>query len=422
MAATTVREGLKLLRKTDFARLFTAYLITYTGSAMAPIAMAFGVLDLTGSTRDSAFVIAAPIVAQIVILLVGGALADRTSRQKIMVRAEFLAAGSQFLIAALFLSGQATVPALAALMLVNGIAIAFFAPSTIGFITQVVDRSELQAANSLLGAARSSAVMAGAALAGVLVAAFGAGIAIAIDAASFAVSAALILSIKAKDQVKGESVNLVEDLRLGWREFISHQWLWAIVLQFSVIVAAFEAVYGLLGPAITRDQMGGAMDWGFIAACSGFGTVIGGLVAMRLNVERPMLVATFLCFFFSGTALTLSIPAHVVVVAVAAFISGMAGQMFGVLWYTTLQTEVPASMLSRVSAYDHLGSIALAPLGLLIGGVLYETIGGTQTMLIAAAAVIVPTILVLLVPGVRNLRVSTIESGADANPVEHFSN
>jgi predicted MFS family arabinose efflux permease len=404
LPSPSIRQGLRLLRKPDFARLFLAYLITYSGSAMTPIAMAFGVLELTGSTRDSAYVIAAPIVAQIAILLVGGVLADRTSRQRIMIFAESLAAVSQFAIAALFIFGFATVPLLAALMLVNGVAIALFTPAVTGFITQVVERHELQAANSLLGAARSSAFMAGAALAGVLVALFGAGITIAIDAATFAVSATFLVGITARHQDKAEVVSMLEDLRLGWREFVSHQWLWVIVLQFSIMVAAFEAVYGLLGPAIAKLHMNGPIDWGIIAASSGFGTVVGGLVAMRLNVQRPMLFATCCCFFMAPTSLTLAALAPVYVVAVGAFTAGVAGQIFAVLWYTTLQTRVASTMLSRVSAYDHLGSIALAPLGLVIGGILFEAIGPTPTMLIAAGAIILPTICVLLVRDVRTLR------------------
>ena len=91
MAGNSIRDGLKLLSNRNFAKRFAAYLITYTGTAMAPIAMAFGVLDLTGSTSDSAFVIAAPIAAQVVIILLGGTLADRWSRQKLMVSAESLA-------------------------------------------------------------------------------------------------------------------------------------------------------------------------------------------------------------------------------------------------------------------------------------------------------------------------------------------
>ena len=96
MSETGIRGGFRLLRQPDFLRLFISYVITYTGNAMAPIAMAFGVLELTGSTIDSSIVIAAPIAAQIVILLLGGALADRSSRQRIMVAAEVVAdAGEQ---------------------------------------------------------------------------------------------------------------------------------------------------------------------------------------------------------------------------------------------------------------------------------------------------------------------------------------
>ena len=103
-------------------------------------------------------------------------------------------------------------------------------------------------------------------------------------------------------------MQLTQDLKEGWQEFISHQWLWAIVLQFSLLVASFDAVFGLLGPAITKLHMNGSVDWGIIAAGSGFGTVVGGIVALRLNVKRPMLVATLCCFLFSGLPLTLSVP------------------------------------------------------------------------------------------------------------------
>lgn len=393
-----------MLRNRNFARLFTAYLITYSGSAMAPIAIAFGVLDLTGSTKDAAFVIAAPIVAQIAIILIGGTLADRTSRQKLMVGGECLASVAQYAIAALFLTGHASVPALAALMLVNGIAMAFYSPAQTGFIPQVVEPHELQAANSLLGAARSGAFMMGAAMAGVLVAFVGAGITIAIDAASFALSAFLVAGILPKQQAETEQSSLFDDLRKGWKEFISHQWLWTIVIQFSIMVASFEAVFGLLGPAVARDRMGGPIDWGIIVAFDGLGTVLGGLIAMVLAIKRPMLFAVLCCFFFAGVPLTMAFSLPLWAICIGAFMAGISGQLFAVFWYTTLQKEIPPEMLSRVSAYDHMGSIVLAPLGVVIGGYLYEEIGMQPTLLIAVAAVFIPTALVLLVPGVRQLR------------------
>jgi hypothetical protein len=82
-------------------------------------------------------------------------------------------------------------------------------------------------------------------------------------------------------------------------------------------------------------------------------------------------------------------------------VHGLASQLFSVLWYTTLQKKVPGHMLSRVSAYDHLGSIALAPMGIVVGGYLFEALGFRLTLIIAALAIVVPTALVLCVRDVR---------------------
>ncbi len=127
---------------------------------------------------------------------------------------------------------------------------------------------------------------------------------------------------------------------------------------------------------------------------------------MQLKIARPMFFATFLVFSFSLVPLTLSVPLEVWMICVAAFTSGLFGQIFGVLWYTTLQKVVPHHMLSRVSAYDHLGSIGLAPLGIVAGGILVEVIGARYTLWLAASLIIIPTILVLLVKDVRQLRVT----------------
>jgi MFS family permease len=173
-----------LLRQRDFARLFAAYLITHSGSAMAPIALAFGVLERTGSTREAAWVVAAPVAAQILILMLGGALADRTSRQRILVRADVVSALSQASVATAFLTGTAGLPLLVVLMFVNGSALAFHQPAAVGFIPQVVAPADIQAANALLATARSAALMVGAAVAGLLVGAVGPGPTLAIDAES----------------------------------------------------------------------------------------------------------------------------------------------------------------------------------------------------------------------------------------------
>jgi len=392
------------LRNPDVARLFVAYLLSYTGSAMAPIAMAFGVLELTGSTRDAAIVIAAPTMASIAVLLVGGALADRLSRQKIMATADTLAMLAQLTMAALFISGNATVPLLTGLMLVNGVAIALNAPAATGLIVQLVDKSQLQTTNALLGMARHGAVAGGAALGGLLVALYGAGITLAIDGLSFGLSALLVLSLKPKPQRPLAAASMVQDLVLGWKEFTRHRWLWVIVLQFSLVVAGLEAVFGLLGPAVAREQMNGAADWGIIAGVFGLGMIIGGLLGVVIRPRYPIRFGSLWVFSFSLVPLALALALPVYAVAICALLAGIGGQIFSTLWNTTLQQRIPVELLSRVSAYDHLGSIALAPLGILLAGFLFEFIGSRDTLLLAAAVIIVPTAVVLLVADVRQMQ------------------
>ncbi|NOX52358.1 MAG: MFS transporter [Gammaproteobacteria bacterium] len=391
------RAGFSLMRDPNINRLFIAYLVSYSGTAMAPIAMAFGVLELTGSTSDAAIVIAAPTLAAIVVLLFGGVLADRTSRQKIIYWSELLAMAAQACLAALFIFDLASIPLLTLFMLINGIALALHAPAATGLIILLVDKKDLQATNALLGSARNGAIAGGAALGGILVAAVGAGWTLAIDAVSFGLSAILVISLRPNPQIQPKAASVLADLRLGWNEFTSHTWLWVIVAQFSLIVAVGQSVFGLIGPAVTRDYMGGATHWGFIASAFGLGTLAGGILAMRIKPKYPMRFATFCVFFFSGVSLTLALLLPVHVIAAAAFISGFTGQIFAVLWYTTLQMKIPGHMLSRVSAYDHLGSIVLAPLGIVAAGLLYESLGFQTTLLIAAAIIIVPTIIVLCV-------------------------
>ncbi len=371
---------------------------------MAPIAMAFGVLHLTGSARATGVVVASQTGAQVVGLMFGGVVADRVSRQRVMIAADLVAMTSQATIAIVFITGHATVPLLAALMVCNGLALAFHNPAFVGFIPQVVKPDKLQSANALLGTARSGALAMGAACAGVSVALFGSGPTIAVDALGFGVAALLISRIAAPSLSTARSTTMLQDLASGWMEFVSHRWLWVIVAQFSLVVAASASVYGLIGPIVANQSMGGSPDWGFITAAFGIGTLCGGFIALRINVVRTMRVATICVFAYAMPALLLASTTTVWPIAAATFVHGVCGQIFGVLWYTTLHRKIPHDALSRVSAYDSLGSIALAPLGIVVAGFLLESLGARTTLLIVAVLVVVPTALALLVPDVRRMR------------------
>jgi predicted MFS family arabinose efflux permease len=289
-------------------------------------------------------------------------------------------------------------------MAVNGVALALHWPAAVGLVPQVVPPDRLQPANGLLSLAQSGAMGLGAACAGLLVATLGGAWAIAIDAGTFAVSAALVAGLYASEQQRTVPASLFQDLRDGWTEFTSHRWLWAIVLQWTVMLAAWQGSMAVVGPVVAKRLLGGPTDWGWIAGSLGAGLLAGGVLALRVRVERPMLVATLCVFLYAVPVLLLSIPAPVPMIAAGAFLAGMGGQIFGVLWFTALQTHVAPEALSRVSAYDILGSIALVPLGEAVAGPVLEAIGTGPTLWAAAALIVIPTGLVLLVPEVRTLR------------------
>src|SRR5262249_47745562 len=153
-----------------------------------------------------------------------------------MVTGDLAAAAAQGTIALLLALGLASVPALFVLEIVIGTALALHQPAAVGLVPLVVDREKLHSANALLAIAQSTAVGLGAAVAGVAAARLGARTALAIDAATFVVSAILVARVRERAQERGTpGQSLLAELRDGWNEFTSHRWLWTIVLQFTVM-------------------------------------------------------------------------------------------------------------------------------------------------------------------------------------------
>ncbi|HSO01225.1 MAG TPA: MFS transporter, partial [Gaiellaceae bacterium] len=228
-----MRRSAAPLREREFRLLFAGRTTSVVGSAIAPVALAFAVIDLTGSKTDLGLILACREIPLLLFLLAGGIWADRLPRNKVMMSANVVSAFAQGSIAALLIAGHAEVWHLAALAALNGGASAFFFPASAGVIPQTVPAPILQQANALLALAMNSAMIGGAAAAGFLVAAFGPGWAIAVDAGTYLVGAAFIALMRVPAVAPDERSGFLTDLAVGWQEFRSRTWLWVIVLQFS---------------------------------------------------------------------------------------------------------------------------------------------------------------------------------------------
>ncbi|HEY5477614.1 MAG TPA: hypothetical protein VIK11_12965 [Tepidiformaceae bacterium] len=169
-------------------------------------------------------------------------------------------------------------------------------------------------------------------------------------------------------------------------------------------MAAFYGCFMVLGPITAEREMDGAHSWALIVGSQSVGLLVGSLLMLRWHASRPILVATLMTFLFVPPIALLALGLGAWPVAVAAFVGGIAGEVFSVYWYTALHEHVAPEALSRVSAYDALGSLALSPLGVVVAGPLADGIGVHATLWIGAAVGLASTVAVLFVPEVRSLR------------------
>jgi MFS family permease len=403
-----VSDALAPLRAREFRFLFAGRTISFAGSAMAPVALAFAVLELTGSKTDLGLVLAARSIPQIGFLLVGGVWADRLSRHRVMVASNLVSGAAQAAVAVLLLTGAAEVWHLAVFAAVNGFASAFFFPASQGVVPQTVPAESLQSANSLLRLGLNATAITGAAVGGLLVAATSPGAAIAVDAGTYALAALFLGRMRLPAALRVAGSRFLGELRDGWREFRSRTWLWVIVVQFAFVNAAWLGAMSVLGPVVADEELGGAAAWGAILACQSAGLVVGGLVLLRLRPRRILLAATLGMLLTVPVLVALAVPLPVVVVAACAFVAGLGIEAVGVLWDTTMQQEIPAEKLSRVYSYDALGSFVLIPIGLAVAGPVADLLGTTETLLLAAGLNLATTLAVLTVRDVRTLHRRTV--------------
>src|SRR6478672_6513603 len=406
-----------VLRDRRFLRLAAARTISTLGSGFGRVALAFAILSLPGaSAARLSLVLAVQALPALVFILAAGVVGDRFSRYRLMVGAELLAAVAWASLAAMQLTGWAPLPAVLVAAALSGLASALLMPALSGVLPEFVAAERLQAANAVLRVGQNVAMVLGLALSGVVAAVFGPGWALAANAVSFLLSAVLIAGMKLPSRAPlGGSA--LSDLRHGWREFSSRQWLWVVVVQGAFVLAAMMATVGVLGPLQAREQLGGARGWAVLVAAQAAGSILGAVVATRVRARRPILATVLVTLVSALPMASLGLGAPLWVSAGAMFLCGVAADVCAVLWVSTIQREVPMEAMSRVSAYDLFGSLAFAPLGLLVAGPLATAIEAAHALQLCAGIVVVATLVALCSPSVRRLTLTEPVAQPAAQPV-----
>ncbi len=398
--------SLAVLREREFALLFWARAISLFGGSLAPVAVAFAIIDLTGSATDLGLVLAAHSVPQVVFMLIGGVVADRLPRHQVMVASDVARGLAQIVLAALLFTGAAEVWMFAAVSAVNGTASAFFFPASQGIVPQIVSPERLQEANALQRLTQSMTNIAGAAIGGVLVALIGSSASIAIDGVTFLIGAVL-LAVMRVPQLPIKAQRFLTDLGEGWKEFTARTWLWTIVVAFGVLNAFWVGGMFVLGPLVANRDLGGAAAWGVVLAGLAAGFFAGGLLSLYYKPQHPLRVGMLAMLLVALPLLALALEMPLVVVVLSATVAGLGTEIFGTNWVVTMQTHIPGDVLGRVTAYDALGSFLLMPIGFAAIGPLADQIGIDEALCTCVVAIATSTVATLLVPSVWTLRRSS---------------
>ena len=420
------------LARPAFRWLLAARTTSVLGNAVAPIALAFAVLDLTGSAADLGLVVAARSVANVAVLLLGGVVADRLPRDVVLVGTSLAAAATQGVVAALVLTGSATIPSLVVLSVLNGAVAAVSLPAAAALVPETVPVEQLRPANALLRLGLNGGSIVGASAGAAVVAVVGPGWGLAVDAAGFALAALLFTRLRLPRGARGDAAaaaaagpgsgsesgsgpesgsapaasapSVLADLREGWQEFRSRSWVWIVVVQFAVLNAAFVGATTVLGPLVA-DQSFGRAAWGLVVAAQAVGLAVGAVVALRWRPRRALGVGVALMAVTAVPVAALGLAPALPVLLVAFGLGGVALEVFAIAWDQSLQTRVPREALSRVYSYDMVGSFVAVPLGEVLVGPAAHVFGTAPTLVACAAVIVVATAAAVSTRSVRQLTV-----------------
>lgn len=393
---TPVRQ----LLKGRFGWFFAGRTVDLAGSSMTTTALSLAVLQASGRAGDLGVVLAANLVPTLVLLLVGGAVADRMSRRTVLISANLCSGALMAALATVLITHRYSLVAVALLSFGTGVVGAFTSPALRGIVPELVDGEGLQRANALLASSRNSVRLLGPVLASVLVSTAGGGWALAVDALSFWLAALAFTRVPGATRPPAVRQPLWRDLLDGWSVFRSLRWVVVMTVGFALGNAFNVGPLNVLGPQVVSGR-DGAVGWGVVQAARAAGLLAMSLVAVRLVLRRPLRAGRLWGALAGLPLLALGLSGSAWVVAPVAFVGGLGFSLAAITWESTLQMSVPSESLSRVTAYDDLLSFLAIPLSQLAVGPLAQVYGARAVCTACGIGYVVASLFPLLNRHVR---------------------
>ncbi|WP_210650025.1 MFS transporter [Nocardioides sp. SYSU D00065] len=377
-----------------FRYFFIGQVVNRVGSSMAGVALAFAVLDIEDSASALGWVVAASSVPTVVFMLLGGAIADRLPRAVVLRGCNLVQGVAQAATAGLVISGYAEIWHLVVLQAVAGTVFAVSYPAFLGMVPILLPVEERQPAFLLIGQATSAVGILGPAVSGLLVATAGPGLALAVDAATYLVAAALLVLVRLPpgDRSKAKP-SVIGDFVAGWAFARELGWVIPAASAALVFNALVSGAIDVLGPVIADDTIG-SEGWGLARSAQAVGVFVAAFFLAKVTVTAPMKTIMVAFVVWCVPMLVLGTRVEVWLLAASFVVAGAALSLLDLSWNLLVQEKVPEAMLSRIMAIDGffsfvampIGQVAVGPLALAFGTGSVELGCFALAVLVAAVA------------------------------------
>lgn len=391
--------------KSPFAsKKFLTYFIgqstSFFGDGIVPMTFAFAALAVSDSGWGMPTVLLSLWGARLLFVALGGDIADRYDRARVMWLADVVRLFAQIIPIVAFITDSATLWHLGVSAALYGVGNAFFVPATVGLLPELVPQNTLQKANAWIDVARNTGMLVGPALATLLVTVGGVQTALLFDVVTFIVSLvclSLVVRLRVPQLKSGgdhiaDHAEPSEQIETGFwngvRTLKRYPVLLALILMWCPVQLSVASI-NVLGPIVARDSLGGIAYWAALATALAAGGLIGAFVAGWLKLRRPELYVLVVLSFCQPVQLVLfGLGVHIVALTVTFGITAVLVAIGGVVYDTYIQTTVPDQALARIGAVEDTLMSVMVPIGLAISVPLAKLLGTSNYLYTLAGLII----------------------------------
>jgi MFS family permease len=401
---------LRALRQRLFARLWAGQTISRIGDSLYEIALAWWVLQKTGSAEAMGAVLIFAFTPMLFFLLLGGVAVDRWPRVRVMMASDLLRGAIVCGVAALAYADRLAVGHIYIASLIFGFVDAFFQPASTAIVPDLVPVGDLTSANSLTSVGVQAGRILGPSLGAAIISLGGTSLAFAINGVSFFVSAALLWPLLRQKlaPIRREAAarsSVLRDLREGLATVVQTPWLWLTITFFAFTNVTLSGPFSVSLPFLVEQEWhAGVETLGLLYAVFPIGYILGGVYFGRKDRIRHRGRVAYIASMVAGLGLmAIGLRLPFALILIAALVNGAALEAFSVIWTSTLQELVPRDRLGRVSSIDQLGSFALLPIGFGIAGWATQHFGAATVVAAGGGITALFALIGVMHPAIRGL-------------------